>query len=163
MERLTALVNDMTKVMGEIEKMELALAEKKAELERIERVHIPDCMGDIETIKLRDGRTITCKTDIKASISAERKLAAHDWLEEHGFGGIIKSDIKAAFSRDDLEAARELVCELQDRGFDAELNRNVHAATLKSFIKEQLNEGTNIPLELFGVFEFKTTKITKRK
>ncbi|MFZ8998555.1 MAG: hypothetical protein ACO3D0_09310, partial [Ilumatobacteraceae bacterium] len=40
-----------------------------------------------------------------ARISAEHRDAAHEWLREHGFGGIVKHAVSATFGKDEDAAA----------------------------------------------------------
>lgn len=149
----------------QIQELEGRTDELVKKFDKLVGVTIPEMMeaSGMDEIKMADGSKVTIKSDVKASISTERKPAAFDWLEQNGFGGLIKSDISVEFSREELEAANELVDELTEKGHNALLNRNVHAATLKSFVKEQLEAGTNIPVDLFGVFEYKVAKITAPK
>ena len=54
---------------------------------------------------------------------------------------------------DALEALDEAVLFKEDK--------NVAWQTLDAFVKEQLNEGVNLPLELFGVYHQKIAKIKR--
>jgi hypothetical protein len=58
-----------------------------------------------------------------------------------------------------FEQARKMSNKLAERGYQNTLKTGVHAMTLKSFIKEQLPNNPNMPLELFGARPIWTTKV----
>lgn len=165
-ERLVGLAAEAKDLEAQLIADNIALAEKQDKLDKILRERIPDIMEELglEDFKMVDGSKITVKDDVKCSISEERKPAAFEWLRENEYDGIIKTNVAVAFGKGeaaDAERAREVLIEA---GFtDAEITDSVHHSTLKSFVKERLEAGTNIPLETFGVFEFRIAKITPPK
>lgn len=128
----------------------------------IEEEDIPAVMTELGVAKLKliTGEEITIKNDVSASITVERKNEAHGWLIEHGFGGLIITEVVVPFPRDQIEKAAELADELAENGFEPEFSTGVNAQTLKAFLREQLAAGKDIPMELFGA---RPTKIAKVK
>lgn len=162
LERLTELANEAKRLEAEINAATVALAEKQAEHDRIVRGHIPDVMEELgmEEFKLVDGSKVKVKTDIKCGLSEERKPAGFAWLRETSNDGIIKTLVSLQFGKGEAAQAEEAVAALQEAGFDnASAEDSVHPSTLKSFVKECLENGVAIPLDTFGVFEFKIAKI----
>jgi hypothetical protein len=51
---------------------------------------------------------------------------------------------------------------LQDQGFDPETKTHIHPATLKAFVKERVENGKPIDLDMFGAFIANAAEI-KRK
>ena len=141
----------------------MALSEKQDRLDKILRGYIPDIMTELglEDFKLTDGSKIVVKDDIKCGISEERKPVAFEWLRANEYDGIIKTNVSVSFGKGEAELAEQARDALIEAGFrDAAIVDSVHHSTLKSFVKERLEAGTNIPLDTFGVFEFKVAKIT---
>ncbi len=165
LERLTSLAAQAKELEAELTADTVALANKQEKLDKILREYIPDIFKELalEEYKLSDGSKITVKDDVKCNISEERKPAAFGWLREHEFDGIIKTAVQAAFGKGEAQRAADACAVLIEAGYDAAVTDSVHPQTLKAFVKEQLEKGTAIPLETFGVFEFRIAKITPPK
>lgn len=163
---LTDYALEMKAIEKEIAEISTKLAERQGRHDKLSRSIIPDIMDRLgmAEFKLTDGSKVSVKPDIKCGLTEERKPAAYQWLEETQNDGIIKTGIDLKFSRDQIEDAKRAVQMLQEAGFgDASLEKSIHPSTLKSFVKERIEAGDNIPLDTFGVFEFKQTKIVLPK
>jgi hypothetical protein len=165
LERLRDQARKMQELEAEVNEKTVALAEVQAAFDRISMRTIPDIMAELamESFTMEDGYKLEVKNDLKASITAENKPSAHRWLREHNFDGIIKTKVLAEFGRGELSKAEEALSKLREAGFEASIDEGVHAATLKSFVKERMEAGDAIPVSIFGVYEFKKTKITAPK
>ena len=58
--------------------------------------------------------------------------------------------------------AGDLMVDLEHRGFHPESKTHIHSMTLKAFIRERVEKGLPIDLDLFGAFVARTADI-KRK
>lgn len=188
LERLRELADDVTLLEDEIETLTIQLTEKQEKLNKINRVTIPGIMEELnmKSFKLADGSEVLVEDKVQASIKAENKVAAYAWLKDHGFDGIIKTNVGIQFSKGEMEDAQKAMKLLADAGFSgASLEQSIHNATLTSFVKERLAEAANIlaetgeqaddgfeadtekavtlPLDIFSVFEFKQAKIKAPK
>lgn len=163
--RLTQLAEEAQRLEKEIGERSVALAELQDAHKRIVRDVLPSAMDQLgmKSFALSDGSKIDVKEHVQASITEEHKIRAFAWLTEHEFDGIIKTKVQSEFGKGEIEAAREAVTALEKSGFVATLDQNVHNSTLKAFVKERLAEGDDIPLDVFGVFEFKEAKINRPK
>lgn len=165
LERLTKMAENARDLEREIGELGIALAEKNDAHKNIVRNLLPSAMEELgmKNFTLADDSKIDVKDHINASISEVNKPAAFAWLEEREFDGIIKTKVASEFGKGEIEQARAALKALEEAGFTGTMDRNVHPMTLKSFVKERLEEGDSIPLDLFGVFEFKEAKITRPK
>lgn len=147
-----------------VEDLELELSQAKANLRTLREDTVPSLMHEfgLKEFVLESGEKLTIRQDVYASIPKENKAAAMAWLEQNNFGGLIKTEVKAAFSRGDLPMAKDLLNELLGRRIEAALEANVHPQTLAAFLRGQIKEGANIPLDLFGATPIWTTKITRQ-
>lgn len=161
LELLARLAKEQVELEAEIVRDQVAIEEKNAKLFRLQRVRIPEIMDTLgmQEFKLTDGSVVSVKEDIKTSITEANRPAAFSWLEEHQFDGIIKTNVAASFGKGEMENAKKAVEALEAAGFHGSMERNIHPATLKSFVKERLEAGDNIPVDVFGIFEFKQSKI----
>lgn len=161
-ERVAALVELMAKKGAAIDAAEEALRVLKEEYRRIEQESLPDLMNElgISEIKLTDGTSVAVEEAVTAQISEDRRPAAHAWLKANGFGGLIKSVVSVAFERGEEEVAQRAAQLLADEtGHTASMEERVHPATLRSFVKEQMEAGKPPPFDVFGINAFNKAKI----
>ena len=155
-----ALVSADTRV-DEAERL-LKAAKEHARVLREET--IPSSMQElgVESLKLETGETISVKQDVYASIPKAGMGDACEWLNEHGFGGLIKLSVDVSYGKGEQEQAMEVYNELVGRGLNATIDQGIHAQTLKAFLREQLAKGSNIPLDLFGARPVWVAKISSK-
>jgi hypothetical protein len=160
LQRVVQLAELLLKLRENVERLEGELETAKKDMRRVEQEDLPDLMQELglQTFKLTTGETIEIKQDVECGISEERRARAHGWLTEHGFGGLIKTEVVAKFGRDQREAA--VACAEKIGG---EMVERVHPSTLKSFIKEQMEAGRAIPFDLFAIHPFNRVKITSKR
>lgn len=166
LERLSTLAQNARTLESEIHAAEVALEEQKGKLNKILTERIPSVMDSLgmESFKLQDGAEISVKDDVKCQLSEERKPAAFAWLEERNYDGIIKTIVAVSFGKGEMEKAKQALKLLSEGGFFAELDRSIHASTLKAFVKERLEAAEpDFPLNTFGVFEYRIAKIKPPK
>lgn len=147
-----------------VDEAEGALKDAKERARVLREETIPAAMQEmgLEEVKLETGQKISIKQDVYASIPAASKGAAYDWLNEHGFGGLIKVEVSTTFAKGEQEQAIKLHKQLAAQGLQPDLDQSVHAQTLKAFLREQIAAGNNIPLDLFGARPVWTAKITSK-
>jgi hypothetical protein len=135
-----------------VEKKDAELKFAKEHLRLLAEETIPGVMQELglSDLTLDTGKKLTVKQDVYASIPADGKPAAHRWLDDNGFGGLIKVDVAASFGKGERGAAVSLYNNLLVDGYSASLSEGVHAQTMKAFLREQLGKGQGIPLDLFG-------------
>ena len=142
------------------ERLDAELRTAKDEVRRLEQEDLPELMQELglTNFKLATGESVEVKQDVECGISEERRARAHAWLTSNGFGGLIKTEVVAKFGRDEHDAAVAAAEKI-----NGEMIERVHPATLKSFVKEQMEAGRAIPFDLFGIHPFNRVKITAAK
>lgn len=161
MNDLSALANALVEADEDVERAERSLKDKKEAARRLREEALPAAMQEVgmSKVTLDSGRVISVAQEVYASIPAANKPAAYAWLEEHNFGGLIKTEVAVAFGRGETEKAIGLQDALREQGLEADLERSIHAQTLKAFIKEQLAAGNELPLDLFGAMPVWVAKV----
>ena len=98
---LSRLVKQFNNVQQQIDDAEAHLKALKQEKQRIAFEQIPMLMDEmgIERVDV-DGATVELKPFVSASIPADRKQDAFNWLREHGLDDIIKNDIIVSLGRE---------------------------------------------------------------
>ncbi len=147
-----------------VEEAEEALKSAKAAARKIAEVDIPELMNDIgmREFTTRSGIKLSIQNITAASITADRKSEAHAWLDEHDQGHIIKRNVVVGFSKGEGDKAKALRTQLEADGMTVKTEEGVHSSTLRSWAKTQLEDGADIPMDLFGVKVFNRCKITAR-
>jgi hypothetical protein len=155
-ERIVKLAELMVEKQEVVKRLEEELKEAKREMLALEREDLPQLMAEagIQELKLRDGSTVTIKEDVDAKITDATRVQALGWLVEHGFGGLVKTQVSLAFARgahDEACAVRDF---LETKYDGVELKEEVHPGTLKAFVKERMAAGDNVPFDLFNIFPY---------
>jgi hypothetical protein len=109
-----------------------------------------------------DGVSVVRKNIVHASIPPARREEAFEWLRQHGHDDIIKNEITCSFGRGQDNEAGHVMGALREQGYDPQQKVQVHPMTLKAFVREQVEQGSNIDLEMFGAYILNTAEI-KRK
>ena len=158
--QISELAKRQVGLIDQIDKKELELKKLEEDLRQVSEVDLPQAMFEagVSSFTLENGMKVSTKDDVYASIPKAKEEEAHEWLNANGFGGIIKHVVSASFGKEEDSRAAELITAAKQLGLNPEDKRSVHSATLKAFVKEQLVQGKNIPLELFGAVQ--VTKAT---
>jgi len=160
----------LVKTQKRIARTEAVLKARKEQEAKLSKEVIPERLSifGLEKVTLRSGHEIEVKRFYSANISEERRKAAHAWLREHGFGSLIKNEISIPIpAGEDKEA--ELIKELLTKeGVSFTTAESVHASTLKSFVKTQLEapeeeKADKPPTELFGIFQGNIATVKNKK
>lgn len=95
----------------EVEKAQATLKEKNAVLLRLREESVPMAMAELEMtkVKLSTGEEVTVKRDVYCSITEDNRDTAHNWLEHHDFGGIIRTIVAVEFGKDEMPFALALI------------------------------------------------------
>jgi len=167
--------NDLKQVAGlarqqlvleqRVEDLTADLKRAQAELAHISGEALPAALAEhgLTELKMADGSKLTVATVISANISKERAYDAHDWLRSNGHADLIKNTVSVSFGKGEDEKAAALISQLDAQGWATDQKEAVHPSTLKAFCKEQIERGTDIPSELFGIFIGQKTTIKKGK
>lgn len=167
MKRIVTMANQLKDAQDLVTRLEDELSEAKRVLRQIEREDLPMLMAElgISELKLEDGSVVSVKEDCECSITERTREPALRWLAENGFGGLIKVQVVAAFGRGERDEALKVFEKLAADAEEAEgtadvsLKEDVHASTLKAFVREQISEGKPLPLDLFNVVPFNKATI----
>lgn len=132
-DRLERAVDNAAQVQHLISVLENELKDTKKKLADLTDVQIPAIMEEMgmQSGTTPSGVTVELSQVVYANISEEQQEAAFNWLRENGHGGMIKTVTKTS----------------------------VHPSTLRAWAREILESGVDMPLELFGIYQQKTTRI----
>ena len=164
LDQIAALARALVDAQSAVTAAEDTLTKAKEHARALSEDAIPAALQELglTEIRLETGERISCKLDVYASIPVASRAQAYAWLEEHAFGGLIKTEVSTAFGKGELESATALYERLQAEGLQANLAQTVAPQTLKAWLREQLAAGTTVPMELFGARPIWTTKLVQK-
>ena len=158
---------EMTALETKVVEAERALKVAQEDLRIISEKTIPDAMDalGIEEFTARGGLKIRIGEAIRASIPKARQEEAVTWLDAHGFAALVKRKFVVQFGKDEEKWANKFAADLakRKRQLAVAQDKAVHPSTLSAFVREQLEEGADLPLDLFGVFRQRFAKLEVRK
>jgi predicted nuclease with TOPRIM domain len=156
--------NELQNLDNKIKDVEEELGKLKSKYRELSEVDIPSMLSELglSEITLADGNKISTATYYSARISDDKRDEAFSWLNDNGFADIIKNTVSVSFGRDEDDSARKLVDSLEDNGYATAQKKWVEPMTLKAFVREQVEKGSDLPLETFNVYIGQKTRIIKK-
>ena len=167
-ENIKSLADEVKKLRtleDNIKSDEESLKEKKKELELISGEIIPTLLNEmgLVSLKLADGSAVDVKPYYAANISLKNREEAYNWLRSNGLGDIIKNDITVSFGRNEDNKAAQYANLAKGQGFQPTQKLKVEPMTLKALVRERIEAGKTMPMDIFNVFVGNRTKITRKQ
>ena len=160
---LSTLVGQVEGLDKDIETVERHLKKLKQERYKLQTDSIPALMDEMNTNRIDVGDvSVTIKPFVSASIPKDRRDEAYQWLRDNGLDDIIKNDVVLSFGRGEDNQASDLMLDLEKKGLHPESKTHIHAMTLKAFVKERVEQGKPIDLDMFGAYVAKTAEIRRK-
>lgn len=151
--QVATLANRQLAQEREVVRIEAKLKEAKQRLRLTCESDLPLLMSEIglSSIALTDGTVVEIDEKLYATVAKKNKKAAAQWLIDNGQGSIVKTEVALQMSTGEQEKLHRLVALLDSTEFsEYSLTSSVHTGTLKSVINELLEQGVDVPLDLFG-------------
>jgi ATP phosphoribosyltransferase regulatory subunit HisZ len=142
--------------------LEADIARREADLQLLRDQHkdlserqLPDLMDEVgmASFVTRSGASVEINEVVRASIPKALQSQAFRWLRDHNHAAMIKREVKLLFGLGQEEQANKLIQHLtEDLGLEPDDKAAVNAQTLSAFVRGELAEGREVPLDLLGVF-----------
>ena len=145
--------------------LEKNLKQKKKDFEYLSGEVIPTMMAEmgLSQLKLMDGSSVDVKPNYSANITIANRDAAFNWLRNNGLGDIIKNEISVSFGRNEDNKAADYAALASERGYQPTQKLKVEPMTLKALVRERIENGKEMPTELFNVFVGNKTTIKRKQ
>ena len=159
------LANDILAAQLRVENLEADLKAAKQTLLKLTDEDLPSQMAEIglTNFTLADGSKVDIKETYGARIKKADEEKAFDWLRAHGEGDIIKNTVTVRFGKEKDNEAKALVDELTKKQWEPERKEDIHPGTLKAWVKNRIEEGKELDMDLFGVWVGQRATINKAK
>ena len=168
----TAMSSDIAQSCNKLLETQKQIAKIDEQLKKFKEIEttlseqtIPNLMqkAGVSLIKLKDGSSVEVKPFYAARIPSSKVEEAFGWLRQNGHGDLIKNNVMVTFQRKQDNEAKSLVADLREKGHNVKQAEKVDQMTLKAFVKEQIQDGKNVPADLFGVYVANKTKIITKE
>ena len=145
---LSDMLEHLKMLQADVDFHETQLEEAKASLRQYEEKVIPDYMDSVElsNVTTKDGAAISVKETYKPSIKVADRPAVFEWMREHDFGDMIKTECTIRLKKE--EHKKEVLDLMEERGETFALNESVHHSTLASWVNKQITDGGELPEEI---------------
>jgi|TARA_R110002072_G_scaffold33326_5_gene100902 hypothetical protein len=162
---VSTLASKIIQMENKVKFLEEELKTSKKELLELTDQDLPAAMEEInmESFTLSDGSEVKVIPTYGGTIRADDRPQAHTWLRDNGYGDLVKNTISANFGMGEDNLAKDFYQSALDRGFQVDKKEAVHPMSLKSWVKEMTENGSEFPSDLFGAFIGKKAKIVKGK
>ena len=163
--KLSEEVEKLKSLRSQIAELEDRVKDLKEDEKHFSCVIIPKLMDDmnLKSLKLQDGSELSIKQIYSASIRADKKAEAIQWLRDQGLGDIVKNNIIVTFGQGEDNKAMAYATLARERGYEPTQQEKVHHARLSAVMKEWKANGKEVPLDLFNTLEGKRTSVTNKK
>jgi uncharacterized small protein (DUF1192 family) len=161
---ISALADRQVHLEQEVQQLEAQLKQKQEELRQVAERDLPTKMDEVgmKEFTLSDGRKVSIKEELKASIPKHRKNDAADWLLQYGLGSLVKEQVAVNFEAGEDDKVQTVVNQLREQGFPATVAKDMNTNSVKSALKELRGQGVDVPMELFGAYDLRQSKIQQK-
>lgn len=156
---IMALAKRQLELEGEVDILEQQLKEKKKVLLNISDRELPAAMAGVSRVQLDDGREVSVKEELTASVPKKRKHEIVEKLREWGAGDMIANTLTVQIDKGADEKAQDLYRVAADMGFVPKRDETVNTGSLKAYLKKRLEDGEDTDLQFFGAHIIKRAKI----
>jgi len=169
MKQLQDLIAEQKRLKDDIAAKEKELSQLKQRKEKLLTQEIPNLLIDNEMneCQLNDGTKVVVKQEVTGGLPtqtqiekasgderaelSEKKRNALDYLRSLGYDDAIKNKIEAELDRGQDNSAGEVERICEELGISCRRDENVHPQTLKSLVKNELEEGNDIDLDVLNM------------
>ena len=154
LDAIARLANKAAELEAEVVEAERLLKQAQNAYREITDDQLPaalDAVG-LEKFTMKDGSEISVMETYHASIPVNRRPEAYTWLRDHDFGDIVKNNVTVSFGRGEDKAAKDFVDLCDTKGYVPDQIEKVEPSTLRAWLRERVESGDPVPLDLFGAF-----------
>ena len=163
--KLADKVKELQGMENSMKILEESLKKTKKDYENLSGEVIPTMMSEmgLSQLKLADGSSVDVKPFYSATISVQNKDKAYNWLRQNGLGDIIKNEISVSFGRNEDNKAAEYAELAKGQGYQPTQKLKVEPMTLKALVRERVENGKDMPTEIFNIFIGNKTTIKRKQ
>ena len=153
-DQIASLCQQYADLEKDIAKDEKLLKDKQERFKKLSFEVIPNALAErnLSSLKLIDGSEINVTPYYSARITQENQDKAFKWLRDNNHGDLIKNEVTVSFGRGEDDKAGGLMTNLVKQGLEPNQKTRVHPQSLKGFVREQIENGNDLPFDLLGAY-----------
>ena len=157
---LLSLIRLSIDVEKQIKETEDYLKDLKQKKRTVDEEDIPSLMEELGVESLQvDGNKVSIDKFVSARIPEARKEEAYAFLRSIGEADIIKNEVVVGFNMGQDNVAGAVVDDLTKQGLNPVQKTHIHPMTLRTWAKNRIENGQEIDLDMFGVYQGNRAKI----
>jgi archaellum component FlaC len=163
---VSELIKQLDEAKQRVAALEADVKEAKSVVHKLENVDIPSAMLElgVSSVTTDNGLEVKVQPFVDGSFIKGAEDKAIAWLEDNGFGDIIKASLSLALDRGDIDTAKAIAERVEDEfGVAPALKETVHPQTLKAFIRRCDEAGVDLPDDAFRVYRGSVAKLGTKK
>jgi hypothetical protein len=148
LDRIVGLANELKEALQEAERLGELADQAARRARQIQEQTLPALMDEVGVpeIVINDGEEKLKRTEaVFASIPKAEQSNAASWLEENGFGALVKGTFVIKVDKTDEHLRSSVQNVLNQMGVDFEFSSSIHPSTLKAFVRERIENGGDVP------------------
>jgi SOS response regulatory protein OraA/RecX len=155
-------VSKMRDAAAEVMRLEAQLERAQSTFKHYQQHLVPELMDALrmKEFKRDDGALVQVDTTYVGSLpkEPEKRAEALAWLEQNGYGSLVKNKFVVEYGRSESAWADRLDDQLKKLGVDAERTSDVHHKTLGALVRQLMEEGVEMP-EMFKATKLRVAKV----
>jgi hypothetical protein len=162
LEGISNLAREQIDLQGKVEFAESELKDLKKLHKQVSQVDLPEALMSVgmTSFKMDSGEEISIKDQLRMSIAKKNKGECIQWLVDNGYSTIIKNTVTISFDMGDEDGVDNLLDLLHTNKYlHPVVDEAVNTATVKAIAKERMEDGLEFPMEIFGGFTYRESKI----
>lgn len=166
LKQVSQLVAAIRSQRSVVANMETQLKDAQRHLRLLEEEDLPAALDEagIPEFKTADGAHVKVEQKLYMSVPKKNKPAVASWLLGHGHGSLVQSDVVVKFKKGEADRVNQAVDLLAEHGFPGvHVDESMHTGQLKALVRELLDDGEDVPLDLFGAYVKRVASVSEAK
>ena len=158
--KLSSLIRQSIDLGKEVELAEKHLKDLQYKKRTIDEEDIPSLMEELGVESLTvDGNKISVDKFVSARIPEHKKAEAFAFLRSIGEADIIKNEVVVQFGMGQDNVAGAVLDDLSKQGLNPAQKTHIHPMTLRTWVKNRIENGQEVDFDTFGVYVGNRAKI----
>ena len=162
--KLSTLIRQSIDLDKEIKDAEQHLKDLQQRKRTVDEEDIPSLMETLGVESLTvDGNKVSIDKYVSARIPDDKKEEAYSFIRSIGEGDIIKNEVVVGFGMGQDNVAGAVVDDLRNQGLTPSQKTHIHPMTLRTWVKNRIDNGQEIDFDTFGIYVGNRAKIKGAK
>jgi len=165
LDNIAALARKQWELERDIAATKQTLANMEQQLYQVSHKDIPTALDEVgvTAFTLANGYKVEVRETLYASVPKKNKPQCAQWLQAHDLGDLVEVTVLLRWGLGEAGTAREVADALHAQGLNPTLAEDMNTARIKAAVKELLEDGVDVPLDMFGAYIDRASKLIAPK